>query len=381
MKNKIHYQLMVLTFLALSTLSSQLSTVFAQASQFFRIAGPAATKITAFQRNGTMVWSNAQPGATYTVQTVVALPGGSNWTDYVQIPATNGVNTNQLIIFNPPAGMAFIPAGLFTMGNSSGDPEINDAHTVLVNVSAFYMDTNLVSYTHWQSVYNWAAQHGYGFANSGVGKAANHPVQIVDWFDCLKWCNARSEQAGLQPVYYSDAGLTHVYTNAELPPYVNWAANGYRLPTEAEWEKAARGGLNGQRFPWGNVISESLANYYGAPGSWSYDLGPQGYNALYASGTWPYTSPVGSFAPNGYRLFDMAGNSVEWCWDWYAAPPYPAGSPYLGGSDPTGPASGSDRVVRGGAWLNTAIAATCAYRDYKDPSVGDYIGFRCVRGF
>ena len=80
---------------------------------------------------------------------------------------------------------------------------------------------------------------------------------------CVKWSNARSQQAGLTPVYYTDAGLTQVYTNGEMctTVYVNWAANGYRLPTEAEWEKAARGGLSGQRFPWGNTISESQANY------------------------------------------------------------------------------------------------------------------------
>ena len=109
--------------------------------------------------------------------------------------------------------MALIPAGSFTMGDTL-DGE-SDAIPTNVYVSAFYMDVNLVSYSQWQTVYNWATNHGYGFDNAGSGKAANHPVQTVDWYDCVKWCNARSQQAGLTPVYYTDAGLTQVYTNGE----------------------------------------------------------------------------------------------------------------------------------------------------------------------
>jgi formylglycine-generating enzyme required for sulfatase activity len=393
MKNNIRHQLVVLTFLALSTLNSQVSTVFAQAAQFFRIAGPAATKITAFQRDGTMVWSNAQPGAAYTVQTVAALPGGSNWTNYVQIPVTTGVNTNIIA----PAGMALIPAGSFTMGDTL-DGE-SDAVPTNITVSAFYMDTNLVSYGQWQSVYNWAISHGYGFLNAGdrgpgyvngvPGNVKNQPVESVDWYDAAKWCNARSQQAGALPVYYTDAGLTQVYTNGEVPVYMNWTAKGYRLPTEAEWEKAARGGLSGQRFPWGNTISESQANYFGKTNVFSYDFGPDGFNAAFdnqGNPGYPYTSPVGYFAANGYGLYDMAGNEYVWCWDWYAAPPYPTGSPYLGGSDPTGPASGSERVLRGGNWSSSAAAAHCASRWSYNPDDVDAtqnsldISFRCVRG-
>jgi len=176
-------------------------------------------------------------------------------------------------------------------------------------------------------------------------------------------------------VYYTDAGLTQVFTNGEVTPYVNWTASGYRLPTEAEWEKAARGGLSGQRFPWGNVITENLANYYGNTG-YSYDLGPNGYNSIGSiGGTSPATSPVGSFAANGYGLYDMAGNVYEWCWDWY-------GTPYAGGSDPHGPAGPlSNRVLRGGYWADFANLARCAYRGTVNPFYAySNIGFRCVRG-
>ena len=285
----------------------------AQAIRFFRIAGPAPTTITAFNPDGTLVWSNALVATNYIVQTAPVIVG-TNWVDYVQLPVANSVNTNQLVAFNPPAGMTFIPAGLFTMGNTTLDSDETDAAPTNVMVSAFYMDVYLVTYSQWQGVYNWAVTNAYVFANAGSGKNTNHPVLNVNWFDAVKWCNARSQQASLTPVYYTDKALTQVYTNGDTGTsvFVNWANNGYRLPTEAEWEKAARGGLIGQRFPWGNTISESQANYFGDPAVDSYDLGPAGYNAAFATGAFPYTSPVGSFPANGYGLYDMAGNAFEW---------------------------------------------------------------------
>ncbi|NOS70173.1 MAG: SUMF1/EgtB/PvdO family nonheme iron enzyme [Verrucomicrobia bacterium] len=280
----------------------------------------------------------------------------------------------------PPPGMVLIPAGNFTMGNSIGDGDFSDATPISTTVSAFYMDVNEVSWSQWQSVYYWATNHGYGFVNAGAGKAANHPVQTLNWYDCVKWSNARSEQAGKTPVYYMDAALTVVYKTGEVTVYANWGAQGYRLPTEAEWEKAARGGLSGQRFPWGNVINQNLANYYGDTASYSYDLGPNGYNPI---GNYPTTTPgtsqVGSFAANGYGLNDMAGNVDEWCWDWY---PYPTFTPYAGGTDPHGPVGPlSYRVLRGGYWNAYAAVSRCAFRGYNAPNVASYsVGFRCVRG-
>jgi formylglycine-generating enzyme required for sulfatase activity len=214
--------------------------------------------------------------------------------------------------------------------------------------------------------------------NVGTGKAANNPVQTVDWYDAVKWSNARSVQGGLTPVYYTDAGFTHIYTNGEVAPYMNMAANGYRLPTEAEWEKAARGGLSGQRFPWGNVINENLANYYGATASYTYDLGPNGYNAVGSvGGTSPATSPVGSFAANGYGLYDISGNVTVWCWDWYGTP---YGQPTTNNPTGAGPGSGY-RVLRGGDWADNAFIARCAHRyGYNPNNAYDNFGFRCVRG-
>jgi formylglycine-generating enzyme len=348
----------------------------AQGVQFFQIFGPSATSIIAFNPDGTLVWSNTQSGTNYTIQTCSSLAGGSNWVNYVQLPVTNNVNTNQIVAFNPPAGMAFIPAGSFTMGDKL-DGE-SDAPPTDVYVSGFYMDVNLVSYGQWQTVYNWAINNGYGFVNAGAGKAADYPVQTVTWYDCVKWCNARSQQEGLTPVYYTDAGFTEVYTNGQSlnppqSPYANWTASGYRLPTEAEWEKAARGGLKGLRFPWGDSISESQANYQGDTNKYSYDLGPNYFNPVFTNG-FPYESPVGYFAPNGYGLYDMAGNVEEWCWDYYAPT-------YAGGSDPRGPTQSTGRVFRGGDWGFYADYARCAHRQNEGPDQGfQNFGFRCVRG-
>ena len=273
----------------------------------------------------------------------------------------------------PPYKMATIPAGTFTMGDTLDG--MANALPVSVTVSAFYMDTNLVTYSQWQQVYCFGVMLGGSFYSEGSGKGPNYPVESLMWFDCVAWCNARSILDGLAPAYYWDTNFTQIYSGGIGVVYVNWATNGYRLPTEAEWERAARGGHEQQRFPTANSISESDANYYGsASGVFAYDLGPAGWNPVGQVGGSPYTSPAGSFPTNSFGLRDMAGNVAEWCWDTY-------GVPYGGGTDPHGPSIGDARVLRGGANSSLASSLRCACRGADYPVRSDVgIGFRCVRG-
>jgi formylglycine-generating enzyme required for sulfatase activity len=253
-----------------------------------------------------------------------------------------------------PSGFSLIPAGTFTMGSvvtanvaDTADGE-RDAPPHQVTLTAFYLAKTETTWAEWVAVQNWAVAHGYAdLALVGSGKADSHPVHSVSWYDVVKWCNARSEKDGFVPVYYTNDAQTTMYrtgsvnvTNAQ----VKSAANGYRLPTEAEWEYAARGGLVGKRFPWGDTITHQQANY-ASSSSYSYDVSAtRGFHPTYATGSGPYTSPVGSFAANDYGLADMVGNLCEWCWDWYGS--YNRATV----SAPLGPLSGTYRVYRGGSW-------------------------------
>lgn len=379
MKTKLHSLFLVLSFvITVNVVVAQPSLSIMPAGNGCIIIWPTTLTNYVLQSTTNLATPN------WVVSGNFALVDISNAFPTTAVAVTNTASVNFFRLFQNPNtpvttsdGMTLIPAGSFTMGDTL-DGE-TDAAPVSVTVSAFYMDTNLVSYSQWQSVYNWATNNGFDFVHAGTGKTADNPVETADWYDVVKWSNARSQQSGLAPVYFTDEGLTQVYTNGETTSvFANWAANGYRLPTEAEWEKAARGGLSGQRFPLGNTISESLANYDSIAG-YSYDLGPNGYNPVGEVGGTPYTSPVGYFAANGYGLCDMAGNVNEWCWDWYGSP---YGQPT--NLNPTGPLTGSNHVLRGGDCdFSSSYHVRCADRNNggRPPAYSYHdVGFRCVKG-
>ena len=370
-----------------------------------RAADPVVSNVTFAQRAGTKLVDISYDVASATPTVFVSLEISGDGGTTFSVPATTvsgaigggvAIGTGRTITWNAganwngqysarmrykvtakdttsPVGFSIIPAGAFTMGDSFGEGEADERPTRTVTLSAFYMGQKEVTKAEWDAVKAWAVSHGYTDLRGGAGKAAEHPVQTVSWWDVIKWCNARSEKEGLTPCYTVSGSIMKIGTTA---PAVNWAADGYRLPTEAEWEKAARGGLSGKRFPWGDSISHNQANYKSSTTD-AYDVSPtRGYHPTYSTGTMPYTAPVGSFIASGYGVQDMAGNVHEWCWDWYGT--YASG----GQTDPHGASSGSGRALRGGGWVYDygARSARCASRSYSQPgTIYDAIGFRVAR--
>jgi len=235
----------------------------------------------------------------------------------------------------PRSGVTFmlIPAGSFAMGCTAGDSACSEdekpVHLVTIT-RPFYVASTLTSNLEYQRCVGAGACP----AKADLAKPKD-PVVNVNWQDAQAFCS--------------------------------WI--GGRLPTEAEWEHAARGGTEGWRYPWGNEIRCDDANF--APATSRDAKSPRVYCLGY-----PYhgTSTVGTFAGNGFALYDMAGNVLQWTADWTGS--YPAGAVL----DPTGPAAGESRVLRGGSWAAPGIALRVSARHHADPaSARETIGFRCVR--
>jgi formylglycine-generating enzyme required for sulfatase activity len=311
----------------------------AQETRFFRISGPVATSITAFRTDGTMVWTNAPTNTTFTVQTATSLLGESNWVDYVQIPVTNGVNTNRLIDFNPPSGMVWIPSGTFVMGSPASEAlrKSDEVQHTVTLTKGFYMGKYPVTQGQYLAVVG--SNPSYFVTNNGYAQDLNRPVETVSWNDATNYC----------------ALLTQSDRVAGRIPF-NWA---YRLPTEAEREYACRAGTT-TAFHFGSAIHGGMANFvsyyeYDAAIGNIYVASPIGYLGR--------TTTVGSYAPNAFGLYDMHGNVWEWCQDWYA----------------TGHVSYPYRVFRGGSWYYDGGDCRSAIRGYRDPTDRyDYVGFRVV---
>ncbi|MHC6203411.1 SUMF1/EgtB/PvdO family nonheme iron enzyme [Breznakiellaceae bacterium SP9] len=247
---------------------------------------------------------------------------------------------------NIPADMVRIQAGTFTMGSPSSEPSRDSdevQHSVTIS-KAFFMGKYEVTQREWVAVMG---------TNPSNFKGDNLPVEQVSWFDVIDYCNKRSVKEGLAPAYTRNGDTVTWNRNA----------NGYRLPTEAEWEYACRAGTT-TPFSTGSNVTTSQANY---DGNYPYNGNSKGtYREK--------TTPVGSFAPNSWGLYDMHGNVLEWCWDWYGA--YSSGSQ----TDPMGAASESGRVWRGGGWDDSAQNLRSAFRVYYSPTFrGYYLGFRVVR--
>ncbi|MCK5153733.1 MAG: formylglycine-generating enzyme family protein [Spirochaetales bacterium] len=236
----------------------------------------------------------------------------------------------------PEDGFVLVRGGTFQMGSA----DISNAKPVhSVTVSSFYMSKYEVTQGEYKAVM------GSNPSDSGKGIGDKYPVNKVNWNEAVEYCNKLSRKEGLTPVYSGSGNNISMNINA----------NGYRLPTEAEWEYAARGGNSSRGYTYsGSNTIGSVAWYKDNSGSKSH--------------------PVGQKQANEIGLYDMSGNVWEWCWDWYGS--YSSGRQ----TDPTGKSSGSSRVFRGGSWGAGASGCRSADRGYYYPSDrGYFLGFRLVR--
>lgn len=243
----------------------------------------------------------------------------------------------------------FVKGGTFEMGSPASEVRREkDEKRHQVTLRGFHMGAHEVTQKEYRELMG---------TEPSQFKGDDLPVENVTWHDAVAYCNARSLKEGLTPAY------TVSGTGDARTVVWNREVDGYRLPTEAEWEYACRAGTETPFSTGGNVTVEQ-ANYYG---TYPYDGYPSGQ---YRS----RTVPVGSFAPNPWGLYDMHGNVWEWCWDWYGA--------YADGAaiDPAGAASGSYRVNRGGGWNDFGRHLRSAYRAAYPPDNATFnLGFRLAR--
>lgn len=255
-----------------------------------------------------------------------------------------------------PSDLLLIRGGTFTMGSPDSEAWRSDDETQhSVTLSDFYMSPYEVTQQEYSDVMGEAPSHFSG---------ENLPVENISWLDAVAYCNARSEQEGLTPVYTIDDGA------------ISWdrSANGYRLPTEAEWEYACRAGTD-TPFCTGTSISAEESDYYGYYPYMIEDNYFDQENLEVQPGEYRQTTvEVNSFSPNAWGLYNMHGNVGEWVWDYYGE--YGTDPQ----TDPTGPQTGTRRVYRGGGWNDFAKNLRSAYRAALPPENSNYnIGLRLVR--
>ena len=242
-----------------------------------------------------------------------------------------------------PDGMVRIQGGTFAMGSPANEEDRKSSENQhQVTVSSFYMGKYEVTQKEYQAVMGpLSPQRRF--------KGDNLPVEGVSWFDALEYCNKRSQKEGLTPAYT----IGSVY-DANRTVTWNRDANGYRLPTEAEWEYACRAGTT-TAYNTGAGITDNTG--------W------------YQANSDDTTHPVGQKPANAWGLYDMHGNVSEWCWDWWASD-YPSGTQ----TDPEGPSLGSLRMRRGGDYNDYAEDVRSAYRQFLSPGGSRRdLGFRVVR--